>query len=252
MPLYDTIGRTYATQRQPDPRIAAAIDAALGDAASVANIGAGAGSYEPTDRAVIAVEPSEVMIRQRRPGAAPCVRGTAESLPLESGSVDAAMTVLSAHHWPDLERGLREMARIARRRIVMLTWVPDLAPFWIKDDYFPEIDAHDRAIFPGAEALAEMLERLVGPAHLSPLPVPHNCVDGFLGAYWRRPEAYLSAEVRAGMFGFARIDAEPGLAGLRADLDTGRWAERYAHLLTLEELDLGYRLVRCEVRHAER
>jgi SAM-dependent methyltransferase len=126
MTLYDTIGRGYAAYRRPDPRIAAAIEGALGDAAGVVNIGAGAGSYEPPGRTVLAVEPSDVMIRQRPapPRAAPCVRGSAEALPLETASVDAAMAVLSAHHWSDLERGLREMARVARRRVVLLTWVP--------------------------------------------------------------------------------------------------------------------------------
>jgi len=147
MALYDTIGRGYAALRRPDPRITAAIDAALGDALSVVNVGAGAGSYEPSPssgRTVLAVEPSEVMIRQRPapPAAAPCLQGSAEALPIEAKSVDATMSILSAHHWADIERGLREMMRVARKRIVLLTWIPDAlgaAPFWLTEDYFPEI-----------------------------------------------------------------------------------------------------------------
>jgi hypothetical protein len=253
--LYDNIGRGYASRRRPDPRLRAAIDAALGDAATVANIGAGTGSYESPGRTVVAVEPSEVMIRQRPPGAAPCLLGSAEALPLESASVDATMAILSVHHWTDLERGLREMARVARRRVVLLTWVPDVpdaAPFWLTEDYFPQILAHDRTIFPTDASLRSMLERASGggPVHVAPLPIPHDCIDGMLCAYWRRPESYLSAHVRSAISSFARIDAGPGLERLRADLSTGRWAERNGHLLALDALDLGYRIVRCEVGDA--
>jgi SAM-dependent methyltransferase len=247
MALYDNIGRNYAGFRRPDQRIASAIDAALGDAMSVVNIGAGTGSYEPLGRIVLAVEPSEVMIGQRPPGAARCLPGSAEALPLETACVDVAMAVLSAHHWTDLERGLREMARVARRRTVLLTWVPDAPPFWLTQDYFPEIAAHDDKIFPSSAALIAMLERAIGPAHMAPLPIPHDCTDGFLCAYWRRPEAYLSAEVRSAMSSFARIDAEAGLTRLRADLSNGRWAERNSRLLALDALDVGYRIVRCEI-----
>jgi SAM-dependent methyltransferase len=252
MALYDRIGRSYAAFRRPDRRIASAIDAALGDAHRVVNVGAGAGSYEPPGRTVLAVEPSEVMIRQRPPGAAPCLRGAAEALPLETGAVDAALAVLSVHHWTDLERGLGELARVARRRVVLLTWVPDAAQFWLTADYFPEIAAHDRTIFPGTAALRALLERSVGPVQLAPVPVPHDCTDGVLGAYWRRPEAYLDAGRRSVMSSFARIDAGPGLARLRADLASGRWAARNAHLLTQETLDAGYRLVRCEIGAEDR
>ncbi len=252
MAIYDSIGRGYAAFRRPDPRIASAIEAALGDAVSVANIGAGTGSYEPSGRAVLAVEPSEVMILQRPAGAAPCLRGSAEALPLETASVDAAMAILSAHHWTDLERGLREMARVSRKRVVLLTWVPppDSPPFWLTEDYFPEILAHDRTIFPVAAALTAMLERVTaggGGVRMTTVPIPHDCVDGFLCANWRRPESYLNAEVRSAISSFARIDVEGGLARLRADLSSGRWAERNRRLLALDTLDLGYRVVRCEI-----
>jgi SAM-dependent methyltransferase len=249
MVLYDMIGHGYAALRRPDPRIASAIEAALGDAVSVVNVGAGTGSYEPRDRTVLAVEPSEVMIRQRPapPRVAPCMQGSAEALPLETASVDAAMTVLSAHHWTGLEQGLREMARVARKRVVLLTWVPDGPPFWLTEDYFPEIAAHDQTIFPSTQNLTTMLERTIGPARITPVAVPHDCTDGFLCAYWRRPECYLETERRNAISSFARIDAEPGLVKLRADLPSGRWTERNRSLLGLDALDVGYRVVCCEI-----
>lgn len=249
MALYDSIGRGYSARRKADPRIASAIRAALGGAARVVNVGAGAGSYEP-DGTVLAVEPSEVMIRQRSPGAAPCVRGSAESIPLESKSVDAAMAILCAHHWADLERGLREMARVATRRVVLLTWVPDSPPFWLTRDYFPEIAAHDRTIFPTSDVLRSMLGRIAGPSLITAVPVPHDCIDGFLCAYWRRPESYLDAGVRGAISSFARFDAAPGLALLRDDLANGRWADRNRDLLAMDALDLGYRIVACDVSGA--
>ncbi|MBY0312282.1 MAG: class I SAM-dependent methyltransferase [Phycisphaerales bacterium] len=248
MALYNSIGRGYSVLRRPDPRIASAIGAAIGDAVSVVNVGAGAGSYEPRDRTVLAVEPSEVMIRQRPEGAARCVEGSAEALPLETASVDAAMAILSAHHWTDLERGLYEMARVARKRVVLLTWVPDDAPFWLTDEYFPEIAAHDRTIFPRAGELHAMLERVTcGTVRMMPVSVPHDCTDGFLCAYWRRPECYLDADRRSAISSFARIDAEAGLAKLRSDLSSRRWIERNRPLLALDTLDVGYRIVSCEI-----
>ncbi len=248
MALYDSIGLGYAAFRRPDHRIASAIDAALADAVSVVNVGAGAGSYEPRGRTVLAVEPSEVMIRQRAAGTAPCVQGSAEALPLEAASFDAAMAILSVHHWTDLDRGLREMARVARKRVVLLTWVPDAAPFWLTADYFPEIMAHDRTIFPSTPTLSAILERTIGPARITPLLIPHDCIDGFLCAYWRRPEHYLSPERRSVISSFARINAEPGLAKLRTDLSSGLWAQRNHLLMDMDALDAGYRLVTCDIR----
>lgn len=247
MALYDSIGPGYAAFRRPEQRIASAIDAALGDAVTVVNIGAGAGSYEPPGRSVLAVEPSEVMIQQRPSKAAPCLRGSAEALPVATASVNAAMAILSAHHWADLRRGLGEMKRVARSRAVLLTWVPDASPFWLTEEYFPEIMAHDRTIFPSTATLTALLERMIGPARMTPVPIPHDCIDGFLCAYWRRPECYLDAERRSAISSFARIDAEPGLAKLRADISSGRWVERHRPLLALDAMDLGYRLVCCEI-----
>ncbi|HLM71408.1 MAG TPA: methyltransferase domain-containing protein [Polyangiaceae bacterium] len=240
MPFYDILGRTYGGHRHADPRIARIINAALGDAATVVNVGAGAGSYEPPDRSVVAVEPSSVMIAQRPASAAPAVQGSAELLPFPDNAFDAALAILTVHHWSDRRAGLAEMRRVARDRVVVLTWDPEHPGFWLVRDYFPDLIEFDRRIFP---KLAE-LEAALGRIDVSVVPIPHDCVDGFLGAYWRRPAAYLDEGVRAGISTFARIGDIPArIERLRADLESGQWAVRNAELLRLEELDVGYRLV---------
>ncbi|MBI1249977.1 MAG: methyltransferase domain-containing protein [Alphaproteobacteria bacterium] len=244
MTLYDTIGVGYAALRKPDPRIAAQIHRALGDARTVLNVGAGAGSYEPTDRQVMALEPSAEMIRQRPAGAARAVQGVAEALPFADGAFDAAMAVLTVHHWTDLNAGLRELRRVAHGRVVILTFDADAPYFWLAD-YVPGLAALDRAIMPKLDAYAPIL----GAVTIDAAPIPHDCTDGFLGAFWRRPRAYLDPAVRAGMSSFAKIaDAEAGLARLEADLGSGAWDARYGHVMGLESLDLGYRLIIAEAR----
>ena len=243
--IYDSIGRGYARQRRPDPRIAASLTAALGDARSVLNVGAGSGSYEPTDRRVVAVEPSAVMIAQRPPGSAPAVQARAESLPFADRTFDAAMAVLTLHHWADRARGLAECARVARERVVLLTWDPAAGTFWLHE-YFPEFLAADRGKFPEVAAYLEAF----GPGarvNVSAVPVPRDCVDGFLGAYWARPEAYLDPEVRSGISSFAMPGTENGVERLRADLASGAWHARHAALLAEDALDVGYRLVVAEL-----
>jgi SAM-dependent methyltransferase len=241
--LYDSIGAGYRRYRRPDPRIAAAIRRALGRAHTVVNVGAGAGSYEPTDRPVIAVEPSRAMIRQRPAGSAPVVQASAARLPFRQGAFASALAVLTVHHWPDRAAGLAELARVARRRVVIVTWDPAASGFWLVDDYFPAIGAIDRQIFPAIDEIRQALGRV----EVRPLPVPYDCTDGFLGAHWRRPYAYLDPAVRGAMSTFARIgDVEPGLARLRSDLTDGSWARRHGHLMRQPELDLGYRLVVAE------
>jgi SAM-dependent methyltransferase len=242
MPAYDEIGTTYRRTRVPDPRIQAAIDRALGDAQTVINVGAGAGAYEPADRAVTAVEPSAVMIAQRPPGSAPCIQGSAESLPFADGTFDAALAILTIHHWGDLERGLSELQRVARRTVI-LTWDTSYGRgFWLHR-YLPASIEHDEARFPSIARL----QALLGPGSVvEALPVPHDCSDGFYGAFWRRPEAYLDPLVRAGISNLHRLEDRlgPGLAELAADLTSGAWRERHADLLALCELDVGYRIVR--------
>ena len=241
--LYDRIGIGYSALRVPDPRIAAAIRAALGDAVSVANVGAGAGSYEPRDLRVIAIEPSLTMIRHRVRGAAPAVRASASAIPLRDASVDAALAVLTVHHWPDRALGLAEMRRVARRRVVALTH-EHLDAFWL-GEYFPGIRRIDRHIFPTFDDF----EKALGPLRVSALPIPHDCSDGFLGAYWRRPRAYLEANVRFAISAFAKLtdsETREGLERLRADLDSGEWQRRNGELLGRDAVDLGYRLVVAE------
>jgi len=238
---YDTLGVGYAASRRPDPRIAHAIHAALGEARTLLNVGAGSGSYEPADRRVVSVEPSKVMIAQRPAGAAPVVRASAERLPFPDARFDAALAILTVHHWPDRIEGLSELRRVARDRVVLLTWDPAHDGFWLVQDYFPEILAVDRRIFPSLEEIASVLG---GDVEVRSIPVPRDCRDGLLGAYWQRPDAYLQGGTRAAISALAGLpDAEPRLDRLRLDLASGRWMERNARLAALEELDVGYRLV---------
>ena len=239
--LYDRIGKRYTDVRGEDPRIAARIRAALGNARTVVNIGAGAGSYEPADLEVVAVEPSETMIAQRPEGAAPVVRAFAEELPFEDGSFDAAMAVLTDHHWSDHARGLAEMRRVAKL-LVLFTWDPiTVHDMWIVRDYLTTVPD----LIPDGYRLAHTLARL-GDARAEPVPIPHDCRDGFFHAYWRRPEAYLDPVVRAGISVFAQLDdaaVEEGIGRLRRDLESGEWGRRNAELLEQEEIDAGYRLI---------
>src|SRR5689334_20111287 len=235
---YDIIGNNYAELRKPDPRIARIIATALGSAQTVLNVGAGAGSYEPADRSLIAVEPSREMIRKRGPAAAAAIQASADDLPFDNKSFDASMAILTIHHWPDKEGGLREMRRVTRGPIILLTFDPSHRP-WLTD-YLPELAALDEAQMP---TLSDY-ERWLGFVQITPVLVPHDCSDGFLYAYWRRPAAYLDTTIRSGSSSFWAIqNAEAGLQNLRQDLETGAWERRYAELLALEEYDAGYRLV---------
>lgn len=239
MTTYEVLGQGYAGQRRPDPRLAAAIGAAVGSTGSVLNVGAGTGSYEPAGAGVVALEPSRRMLgqRTRRDNA---VEGVVEALPFPDDAFDVVLGVLTLHHWTDIARGLEECRRVARERVVLLTWDPEDPGFWLTQDYFPVVLELDRSIFP---TMAELGESLPG-ARVERLPLPADCVDGFLCAYWRRPEAYLIPEVRRSMSTLMRIGPlEPGVERLRVDLESGAWRRRHGHLLDLEELELGYRLV---------
>ncbi len=236
---YERIGGGYAENRRADPRLARAIGEALGDAGSVVNVGAGAGSYEPAARGTVAVEPSATMIAQRSRGSAPCVRGVAEQLPFGDGAFDAGLAVLTVHHWSDWRAGLRELVRVTRKRVVLFTWDPDCDGFWLVQDYFPAMLELDHQRFPRLRALQEEL----GELQIEPVPIPHDCADGFLGAFWRRPAAYLDPSIRRGISSFARADLDAGLARLAADLEDGAWARKHGHLLAQTQLDVGYRLI---------
>ena len=242
-PVYDRIGGGYAGGRRTDPRIAAALIAALGDAGPVLNVGAGTGSYEPVDRPVVAVDPSPVMLAQRPGGSAPCVQAAAEALPFGDGSFSAAMAVLTIHHWRDKPRGLAEMRRVARGPLVFFGGHNRaLNTSWWLHDYFPAVHRLVRGRTYPAESIAEAL----GPVETVPVPVPADCADGFEAAYWRRPEAILDPAIWRATSALSLIpaaDRAAGMARLSADLASGRWHHRYGHLLTLNELDLGYCIV---------
>ena len=240
---YDDIGRTYTATRGEDPRIAAQVHAALGDARTVVNVGAGTGSYEPRDRWVLAVEPSATMIAQRPPDAAPVLRASAEDLPLADATVDAALATLTIHHWSDWRAGVAEMLRVARERVVVWTFEPHmLEDLWMARDYLPESMAAERNRAPEIDDLCAAL----GGARVEPILVPRDCADGFAAAFYARPERYLDPIVRAGISAFAGLDDAAGVARLADDLASGAWDERYGHLREQPELDGGYRLVVAE------
>lgn len=238
--LYDRIGRSYATGRRTEPRIAQKIWAALGNARTVVNVGAGTGSYEPPDRVVLAVEPSAIMRSQRPLEAPACISAVAEHLPFASGSFDAAMAVLSDHHWTDPIAGLREMRRVARKVLVFQwdnTWIPR---YWLVRDYLPELAVAAQR----RPSLAERAEAI--GAQMQSVNIPWDCVDGFFHAYWRRPEAYLDEQVRRTTSVWARLGPaveERAIRALRRDLDTGAWHQRHGKLLTIDDIDLGARLL---------
>jgi SAM-dependent methyltransferase len=240
---YDTIGRTYASTRVADPRIAAQIVRALGGAERVVNVGAGTGNYEPVDRFVVAVEPSSTMLAQRARGSAPAARGAAEALPFRDGAFDAALATLTAHHWSDVDAGLREMQRVARRQVVFY-FEPDWADrLWLVRDYFPEVrDLESERRAPDGDRLATVLD----VRRIEPIAIAADCRDGFGGCFWNRPEAYLDPVVQEGMSFFAQLDPESRRRGtdrLRDDLASGSWDERHGHLRALDDIDIGYRLL---------
>ncbi|GIL27265.1 MerR family transcriptional regulator [Actinocatenispora comari] len=241
--LYEVIGSAYPATRRTESRIAERIWAALGDARTVLNVGAGTGSYEPPDRDVTAVEPSAVMRAQRPDGAAPCVAASAESLPFEDRSFDAAMAVSTVHHWPDPVAGLREMRRVARR-VVVFTYDASTTGwrdrFWLTRDYLPEF----ADLLAGWPSLTDMTRAIGGRAE--PVLVPWDCTDGFFEAHWRRPEAYLDEQVRRAVSVWTRVGPRAerrAVERLRADLASGRWAERNRDLLDLDAAELGLRLL---------
>jgi SAM-dependent methyltransferase len=248
--LYDRIGRTYTTTRRPDPRIAAAIWAALGDARTVLNVGAGAGNYEPADRELVALEPSPVMIAQRPAGAARVLQGHAEELPFEDRSFDAVMAVLSDHHWSDRRRGLRELRRVSRGRVVLFNANPAEADlFWLTAEYLPVFGDLIPPRYRAPGAWEQELRSILGEIELIPVAIPHDCTDGFYGAYWRRPGAYLDPAVRAGISVFAQLSShavDRALEALAADLESGRWLNEHHSLLAANELHLGYYVIVAE------
>lgn len=242
---YDELGINYTDFRRADPRLAARIWAALGDAASVVNVGAGAGSYEPRDSEVIAVEPSPLMIAKRAKDAAPVRQGVAEALPLDDQSVDAAMGTLTIHHWSDLDAGLAEMRRVARKRIVLFTIDAEVnSEIWTLSEYFPAAAQAEREKMPAMQGLEAKLPH----ATIEVVPAPSRCQDEFTSALWDRPELFLKPATLSASSLWHQLPAaviQAGQERLRADLASGRWDEAHGHLRTLPELDIGLRLI-CE------
>lgn len=239
---YDDIGEVYNRSRRPEPFIAEMLNAALGTAKSVVNVGAGAGSYEPSERSVTAVEPSAAMIARRPAGSAQVVQASAENLPFEPDSFDAAMAVLTIHHWHDWRRGVAEMLRVAPRGVI-LTWDPEHEGFWLTRDYFPALIEADRRCFPSIREIRSALPN----DDVVTVPIPAHCSDGFLGAYWSRPQYYLDPNRREAISTFSRIsDVRTGLLRLAEDLESGAWHLRNSDLRGKESLDLGYRLIKYE------
>ena len=238
--IYDEIGKGYRSYRWPDPRITGVIHSVLGAARTILNVGAGAGTYEPVDRDLIALERSSLMIAQRPVTAAPVVQGDAVQLPFADKSFDATLAVLTIHHWPDCAKGLAELKRVSKR-VVILTWDPVIEnDFWLTRDYFPEIIAHDQEQFPTLSAL----EKTLGRIEVRPVLIPHDCTDGFLCAYWRRPEMYLDESARTAISAFARLgDISDRVAHLRYDLTSGEWRRRNESILHETERDFAYRLI---------
>jgi SAM-dependent methyltransferase len=242
---YDQIGGGYSLTRREDPRISSAIRRALGDARSVVNVGAGTGSYEPDDRYVIAVEPSDVMAAQRPPTIPPALRASAADLPLRDNCADAAMAVLTIHHWEEeLERGIQEMRRVARDTVVILTYDPLVSgEMWLMADYLPEVAELDRRIFPSPRLLVSLLG---GRTRIEVVPIRRDTPDWMLGSFWAHPERVLDERARNSTSGFARMDAsvvQRVVRDVRRDLESGVWDERYGHLRRLDAFDAGLRLV---------
>ena len=242
---YDAIGHGYARYRREDPRLRQRIRDSLGDARSVVNVGAGSGSYEPADLHVIAVEPSDVMASQRPRHLAPALRAVASALPLRDASVDAAMSILSLHHWDaERERGVRELRRVARDNVVILTYDARVsARMWLMHEYLPEVATLDLQIFPAPEQVAQWLG---GDVQIETLALSRDTPDWMLGSYWAHPERVLNPEARAATSGFARMPApvvERVVSQLTRDLADGTWDARHAELRTLQEYDVGLRLI---------
>jgi SAM-dependent methyltransferase len=241
---YDEHGHGYSGHRRPDRRIASRIHAALGDARTVANVGAGSGSYEPDDRYVLAFEPSRVMRAQRSPELAPAISAHAESLPLDDESVDAAMAILTVHHWTDPVGGLKQLRRIARGPVAVFTVDVRMLPsYWLLAEYLPEVIEIDTRCFPAIELIAESLG---GTVSVESIPIPSDCSDGFVEAYWARPEAFLDDGIRAAQATWRSLPSgveSRAISMLAADLANGAWDERHGHLREQSSYDAGLVLV---------
>ena len=241
---YDTHGQKYSGQRKTDPRIAAFIHKALADSETVINIGAGSGSYEPEDKYLIAVEPSIIMRTQRiANGKIPAINAKADSLPFDDRSFDAAMAMVTVHHWPDIEKGISEIRRVTKKRFVIMTFDPDaLDDFW-NVNYFPQLIEIERARYP---SITRLQKALSAKTEVIKIPIPLDCVDGFQETYYGRPEAFLEKEVRMAQsaWGFLPADLEKKyLQNLSNDLQSGAWDKKFGHFRTQPNFTGALRLI---------
>ena len=245
--IYDDIGNNYSVTRCTDPKIAKQLYDELQGATRIVNIGAGTGSYEPENIELVAVEPSSVMISQRKDGSHRVEQAFAEKLPFENSSFSHAMTVLSMHHWQNRARAFNEINRVATEKFVAITWDPKSEPFWLTRDYFPEIYEMDKRIFTDLGELNEYFDEVT----IRPLQISSDCQDGFFAAFWKRPKAYLNSTVRQAMSPFSKIkNLSEGLQKLEDDLASGVWAKNNHAILGLSSLDAGYRVISAKVRNA--
>jgi SAM-dependent methyltransferase len=240
---YNKEGQFYSGVRRPDPRIAAQIHAALGDAKTVLNVGAGAGSYEPLDRYVVALEPSEVMRKQRPAHLAPALIGTADKIPFDDNSFDAAMAILTVHHWPDRTKNLQEVRRVTKGPIVIMTFDPDVpTEFWM-GDYAPELVEVEHTRYGSVSSITGALG---GHSEIQPIAVPRDCMDGFQVAFYARPEAFLQKEVRKSQSAWGFVSEEVTnriVTNLSNDLASGKWDEKYGYLRARETINCQLRLI---------
>ncbi|MEM9548436.1 MAG: class I SAM-dependent methyltransferase [Bacteroidota bacterium] len=242
---YDKIGVSYTTQRKSDPIITEQFHAKLNGAKRILNIGAGTGSYEPQDIDLIALEPSHEMIAQRKPGSHPVVQGFAEVLPFDHKQFSHTISILSMHHWKDRVKAYSEINRVTQEQFVTITWNPNSEAFWLTRDYFPQIYETDVKIFPTLEELQDHFEHI----EVSPLWIPYDCHDGFLAAYWKRPEAYLKEKVRNSISTFSTLEnLSEGLTQLENDLNSGKWREKNCDVLDLDLFDAGYVIVTAQIK----
>lgn len=236
---YDQLAESYRRYRKPDPVIAARIQSHIEDSWRVLNVGAGMGGYEPEGCEIVAIEPSLEMILQRKNSRAALIQGVAENLPFRDNAFDISMGILTIHHWSDVTSGLKEMVRVSSNKIILFTWIGYGNDFWLKS-YIPEIIELNGAVFPTLNEL----DRIPGSISVETIEIPHDCSDGFLCAYWRRPEAYLDPMVRKAISTFSRLpDIQDRLERLQSEIKSGVWHKKHGHLLEKESLDLGYRLV---------
>jgi SAM-dependent methyltransferase len=246
--IYDRIGAGYHHSRQADSNLTSLIRQALSGAERIINIGAGTGSYEPEDARLLAVEPSATMIAQRPHNAHPAILARADDIPVTDQSFTHAMTVLSMHHWPDRAAAFAEIKRITSQKFIAVTWLPENHNFWLTADYFPEIQTIDEQIFPSEAEWQEHFSHTT----IQPIMIPADCQDGFLAAFWQRPERYLDARVRQAMSTFGKIKhLDEGLNRLRKDLANGAWHRRYGQLLNEDSFDAGYRLFTADLEAAK-